>query len=192
MVHHAALEHRAPLAAGYDADFDPQRFSARYQADLANNLGNLLQRVTAMIGRYCAGQVPEPADGGPAEQELRRRFADLPNQVFAQVEGFAVQQALAAVMDALTAANQYLETASPWKRARAGESAAVAASLYCAAEAVRIAALLLTPVLPERSAEALRRLGCPADASQAGGLAWGGLAPGSPVSSGDPLFPRLE
>ena len=94
--------------------------------------------------------------------------------------------------DALTAANQYLETASPWKRARAGESAAVAASLYCAAEAVRIAALLLTPVLPERSAEALRRLGCPADASQAGGLAWGGLVPGSPVSSGDPLFPRIE
>jgi methionyl-tRNA synthetase len=180
------------MAPGYDADFDPQHFAARYQAELANNLGNLLHRVTAMIGRYCAGRIPAPGAPGPLEEALCQRFAALPEEVFGQVESFAVQQALAAVMDALTAANQYLEATAPWKLAKAGESGTVANSLYCAAEAVRIAALLLSPVLPERSAEILRRLGCDPAGPQAGGLAWGGLLPGSPVSGGDPLFPRVE
>jgi methionyl-tRNA synthetase len=177
------------MAPGYDADFDPARFSARYQADLANNLGNLLQRVTAMIARYCAGQAPEPGEPGAAEDELRERFTALPERVFTQVGGFAVQGALSAVMEALTAANQYLEKAAPWKSAKAGDSGAVAASLYAAAEAVRIAAVLLGPVLPERAAETLRRLGCPPGDTR---LTWGGLTPGTPVTSGEPLFPRME
>jgi methionyl-tRNA synthetase len=180
------------MTPGYDADFDPDRLAARYQADLSNNLGNLLQRVTAMIGRYCAGQVPTPPAPGPAEETLRASFAALPGQVFAQVEGFAVQQALAAVMDALTTANQYLEATAPWKQAKAGNQAAVDAALYHAAEAVRIGALLLSPVLPERSAETFARLGWQPPADLQSGLDWGGLIPGSQTTAGEPLFPRIE
>ena len=180
------------MAPGYDADFDPERMAARYQSDLSNNLGNLLHRVTHMITRFCGGQAPAPGSPGPEEDELRQRFTALPDVVFDAVEGFAVQQALAAVMEALTAANQYLEQTAPWKQAKNGTDEAVATSLYTAAEAVRLGALLLSPVLPERSAEVWRRLGWQPTADLAADLKWGGLKPGSHVLTGQPLFPRIE
>ena len=180
------------MAPGYDADFNSERLAARYQADLSNNLGNLLHRVTHMITRYCAGQVPTPGRPGPAESELKQRFSVLLAQVFAAVDIFAVQQALSAVMDGLTAANQYVEQAAPWKLAKNGAGEAVATSLYTAAEAVRLGTLLLSPVLPERAAEAWRRLGWQPAQDAGGGLEWGGLTPGSAVSTGEPLFPRIE
>ena len=104
---------------------------------------------------------------------MRQRFSALPAQVFAAVEGFAVQQALAAVMDSLSAANQYLEQTAPWKQAKNGDSQAVATSLYSAAEAVRLAPLLLSPVLPQRAAEVWRRLGWSARGRECRGLAMG-------------------
>jgi methionyl-tRNA synthetase len=180
------------MAPGYDADFDPERLVADYQNDLANNLGNLLHRITHMITRYCGGQVPALDSMGPDEEKLSQRFSALPAQVFAAVDGFAVQQALAAVMDCLTAANQYLEQTAPWKRAKNGNSQAVAASLYTVAEAMRLGALLLSPVLPERATEAWSRLGWQPSEDPAADLKWGCLKPGSPVLTGDPLFPRLE
>ena len=180
------------MAPGYDADFDPERFTASYHNDLANNLGNLLHRLTSMITRYCGGQVPAPGNPGPFEEELCQRFAALPGQVFAAVDGFAVQQALGAVMDGLTAANQYLQQTRPWEQAKNGAAGAVTTSLYHAAEAVRLGSLLLSPVLPERSAEVWRRLGWQPSQDHAADLAWGGLKPGSPVQTGAPLFPRIE
>jgi methionyl-tRNA synthetase len=180
------------MTPGYDADFEPERLAARYQSDLSNNLGNLLHRVTHMIARYCGGQVPAPGSPGPAEEELRQRFDTLPAQVFAAAEGFAVQQALTAVMDGLSAANQYLEQTAPWKQAKNGAGEAVATSLYTAAEAVRLSALLLSPVLPERAAETWRRLGWQPSQDHAADLNWGDLTPGSRVLTGAPLFPRLE
>ena len=174
------------MSPGYDAAFDPERLAARYHADLANNLGNLLQRVSAIITRSFDGQIPAAGRPGPAEEELRRRFEALPGQVFEQVESFAVQQALVKVMEALGTANQYLEAAAPWKKIKAGDLPAAARSLYAAGEAVRLAAVLLSPVTPERSAEVLRRLG---DAPAS--LAWGGLRPGSRLAPGEALFPRI-
>lgn len=180
------------MTPGYDADFDLDRLAARYQADLANNLGNLLHRATNMIGRYCGGRVPEPGAVGPAEEELRARFETSTSQVFTVLEGFAVQQVLATVMEGLSAANQYLEQSAPWKRAKNGEIEAVFTCLYTTAEVVRLAALLLSPVLPERSAEVFRRLGWQPSGQVQCDLAWGALLPGSLVTMGEPLFPRLE
>ena len=180
------------MTPGYDAEFDPKRMAARYQSDLSNNLGNLLHRVTHMITRYCGGQVPAPGSPGPGEDDLRQRFTALPDLVFAAVEGFAVQQALAAVMDGLTAVNQYLEQTAPWKLAKKEAGEAVATSLYTAAEAVRLGVLLLSPVLPERAAETWRRLGWQPSDDIAVDLIWGGLRPGSRVLTDEKLFPRIE
>jgi methionyl-tRNA synthetase len=175
------------MAPGYDADFDPERFALRYQTDLSNNLGNLLQRVTSMIERYCDGIIPEPAALGEEEETLRDCFRGLPEQIFAAIDQFAVQQALVLVLDGLTLANQALEKTAPWKQAKAGNLDSVRNILYTTAEAVRISAVLLSPVLPEKSKEILRRLGDPS-----ADLAWGGLEPGHPVQVGEPLFPRME
>ena len=180
------------MTPGYDADFDPERMAARYQSDLSNNLGNLLHRVTHMITRYCGGHLPAPGSPGPGENDLRQRFTALPDQVFAAVEGFVVQQALAAVMDGLTAVNQYLEQTAPWKLAKKGASEAVATSLYTAAEAVRLGVLLLSPVLPERAVETWRQLGWQPTEDIAADLKWGSLRPGSRVLTDEKLFPRIE
>ena len=177
------------MSPGQDAEFQPERLAARYQTDLANIYGNLLQRLTSMTWRYCGGKVPEPIGGGLAEAQLRERFEALPGYVFALVETLDLHEALGEVMNALVGVNQYLEECSPWKQALAGNRGSVNTALYSASEALRIASGLLLPVLPVQAAEAIRRLGAPALISQAD-LAWGALQPGAVVFNGDPLFPR--
>ncbi len=185
------------MTPGLDADFDTGRAAVRYTTDLANNLGNLLQRVTSMADRYLDGRLPGLADGaagtrGPEEDALRAQIEALPGAVFAQVEAFQVNAALALAMDGLAAVNGYLERAAPWVQAKQGNFGRVGVILSTAAEALRLAALLLAPVLPQKAAETCRRLGwaLPEDLSR--GLRWGCLPPGSQVQVAEPLFPRLE
>ena len=177
------------MSPGQDAEFQPERLLARYQTDLANIYGNLLQRLTSMIGRYCGGRVPEPIGGGLAEAQLRERFETLPGCVFERVETMNLHEGLGEVMNALVGLNQYLEDCSPWRQALAGNRGSVNTALYTASEALRIACGLLLPVLPLQAAEAVRRLGA-APIHTAADLAWGALQPGAAVINGDPLFPR--
>jgi methionyl-tRNA synthetase len=179
------------MQPGQDAEFHPERLAARYQTDLSNTFGNLLQRLTSMIGRYCGGKMPEPIGGGMPEAALRDRFEALPGAYFGHARAFAFNQALAEVMDALVEVNQYLEECAPWRQAAAGNRGAVNTALYTSCEALRIATGLLAPAMPVQSQEALRRLGAgPLTAIR--DLEWGALVPGRPVINGDPLFPRIS
>ena len=179
------------MTLGQDADFDEERLARRYNTDLANNLGNLLNRVVAMTVKYCGGAVPVPGEATENERALRAQVEALPGQVFAQVGAFQVNAALAAVMDALTAVNGYLERSAPWALAKQGQAARVATVLYTAAEALRLASVLLAPAMPEKTAELWRRLGWQAPADLLDGLAWGGLRPGSVVAGGEPLYLKI-
>lgn len=179
------------MALGQDADFDPERVAARYTTDLANNLGNLLQRVTSMTARYLGGTVGEPSAPGEDERALREQLTSLPDAVLAQVENFAVHNGLAQAMDALGAVNGYLERSAPWLKAKAGDAVRVADILYNAAEALRLVSVLLSPVMPGKAGEIWRRLGWQPPEDLRAGLAWGGLQPGNRVESGEPLFPRV-
>ena len=178
------------MTPGQDADFDEERLSARYTSDLANNLGNLLHRVVNMTSRYFAGRVPEPGPEGEEEKAIRGQASALPAKVFEQVENYAVNDALAQVMDVLAAANGYLERTAPWKAAKAGDLERVGTILYTTAEVVRLAGVLLAPVMPERSAELLRGLGWQPGELSREHLHWGVLPPGSQVNPGEPLFPK--
>lgn len=178
------------MTLGQDADFDPERAASRYNTDLANNLGNLLQRVTSMTARYLGGAAGEPEPPGAEERALQELVAGLPEAVLAQVEGFAVHSALAQTMEALGAVNAYLERSAPWVQAKAGRTARVAAILYTAAEALRLISVLLWPVMPGKAAEVWRRLGWQPAESLQEGLAWGRLKPGSRMENGPALFPK--
>ncbi len=182
------------MTPGLDADFDPQRLAARYTADLANNLGNLLQRVTSMTARYCRGTVPEPNSAciTAEERELRAQIEALAGEVFAQVEELSINAALEQILEALTAINGYLERTAPWLRTKEGDAARVGTILYTAGEALRLCSVLLWPALPERAEEIWRRLGWQPPAALQEGLAWGAWQPGSLATAGDPLFPRKE
>jgi methionyl-tRNA synthetase len=178
------------MTPGRDASFSRDLIEARYHADLANDLGNLLRRLVSMIDRYCDGEVPAPGDAAAEDAALRERCVDAVAPILAAVEALGVNDAVAQAMDLVGEINRYLERTAPWAQAKAGATERVATILYTAAEALRWGAVLLHPVMPERMGELLRRLGGEERTPDAGALVWGQLAPGRRVTKGAPLFPR--
>jgi len=178
------------MVLGRDAVFSQAGLRRRYEADLANDLGNLLRRVVSMINRYYQGQVPAPGQATPAEEPLREGATALVPWVFEQTAALAINPVLARLFEYVGQINLYLEQTAPWSQAKAGQTERVATSLYTAAEALRLAAVLLHPVLPQKTAEIWRRLGWSPPDPLRDGLAWGGLQPGSRVVIGAPLFPK--
>ncbi len=176
---------------GGDGDFTWERFEERYNADLANNWGNLVSRVATMAGKFREGRLAVPA-GPPSRLEAAAR-----ESVAAYVEAmdrFALHEAAAAVFRLIDAANLFLQESAPWALAKdAAKAAELDRVLYDAAEAVRIAAILLLPITPRASAETLRRFGLTAPASEVRleRATFGNAGPLT-LSAGDPLFPRLE
>ncbi len=180
------------MIPGQDADFDEERLAARYNNDLANTLGNLLHRVANMTARYFDGLLPAPADLSGEEFNLRQQAEALPGLVFERVDLFAVSDALEQIMSFLSATNAYLERTTPWKEAKSGSRERVATILYTAAEALRLAGVLLSPVMPEQAAELFCRLGWNQEVDLTNNLHWGSLRPNSPILQAEPLFPRFE
>ena len=176
---------------GPDGDFSYEAMVARYNADLANNFGNLANRVLNMAVNYCGGVVPDARADGPLAEAAARTFAGCA-AAFDQVD---YSGAFAAVWDLIRATNSYIEDQEPWKLHKAGDTVAVAAVLGDCLEALRVVALLASPVIPRAAAELWRRLGLPGtpeDQRLPAAAAWGLLPAGAPLEKGDPLFPRFE
>ena len=132
---------------------------ARYNADLANNFGNLASRVLNMAVNYLDGVSPEARENGPLRRAVGRRPRAACRAAMARLDfagGFG------AVWDLIRAANAYIEDRGAVGAAEGGDSAAVAAVLGDCLEALRIVALLASPVIPDAAGELWRRLGCPA------------------------------
>ena len=180
------------MTPGLDAEFSEERFSDCYRNDLSNNLGNLLNRVVSMAHRYCGGVLPGPGTPSAEDEDLRRQVEALPTQLFERIDTFAVNQALVCLTDILTTTNQYLERAAPWKLASTGDTQRLHAVLYCAAETLRLASVLIWPVTPTKALEIWRQLGWKPPAPLSRGLVWGGLQPGSTLPDPQPLFPGLK
>ena len=147
---------------GGDGDFSWERYDERYNVDLANNLGNLVNRVTAMAHRYRNGRVV-PAG------ETSSRLRDLPNEVATcyrrAMDAFAIHEAAASVFRLIDATNLHITETAPWTLAKDPASAdRLTQVLFDAAEAIRLAAVLLEPIMPSSSREILRRVGVSPDA----------------------------
>ncbi|GAC1320508.1 MAG: methionine--tRNA ligase [Chloroflexota bacterium] len=183
-----------------DANFTLENFEARYNADLANDLGNLVNRSASMIARYRDGIVPVPGDSDSLDSHVRELAHGAHETLVHAMDNFDPQSALNAVWDLVTRANKYAEESAPWalaKSARAGDAAAEArldTSLYTLSESVRLIGAMLEPFLPETARRIRRQLGLPEDdgTEWRARLRWGGLAPGTRVERASPLFPRLE
>src|SRR5262245_2657351 len=176
---------------GPDGDFSYEAMVLRYNADLANNFGNCASRVLNMAASYCDGVVPDARANRPLRDAAAAAFDGLSDAM----TRLDFSTGFGAVWDLLRATNSYIEERAPWALAKAGESIAVAEALGDCLEALRIVALLSSPVIPHASGELWRRLGLPGrpeDARLPDAAAWGQLPPGSRVEKGAPLFPRLE
>ena len=176
---------------GPDGDFSYESMVARYNADLANNFGNLASRVLNMAVNYCGGVVPDARADGPLVAAAAATFAGLTEHL----ERLDYASGFAAVWDLVRAVNSYIEDTEPWKLHKAGDADAVARVLGDCLEALRIIALLASPVIPRACTALWGRLGlagAPEDQRLPAAAAWGGLGAGGTLEKGDPLFPRLE
>jgi methionyl-tRNA synthetase len=173
---------------GPDGDFSYERMVDRYNADLANNLGNLLSRVATVVGSKCGGVGPAPASGSPLAPVAAEGYAAAA-AAWARV---APSDALDATWRLIRETNAYLEANEPWK---SEPGPAVDTVMGDALEALRIVAILAWPAVPSAAAEVWRRIGLdgsPADARLPESATWGKYPGGLAVEKGAPLFPRIK
>ncbi len=181
------------MVLGQDANFADEAFLTRYNADLANDLGNVVSRVTTMIQRYCGGVVPAVAPDAPAalEAELTRKAESTIAATLAAAAAFDFSQGLRETWELISALNKYIVAREPWALAKVPESRPLLeASLYTAADALRVVASLVEPVMPTASGRIRSMLGVKAESWT--GLKAGTLQAGARLGSIEPLFPRME
>ena len=182
------------MVLGLDANFSEVGLVNRLNADLANDLGNLLQRTLTMVGRYCDGRIPAAGDPAtPGDRTLVRVAEALGGKVADAVEVFAFHRALEAIWDLLNACNKYLDDQKPWELAKRDRDA-LQRVLGHVCEALRLTGLFLFPFLPATAEKMWAQLGMagpPADARLAEVGRWGAGAP-RPMRRGEALFPRVE
>ena len=140
---------------GPDGDFSYEAMVARYNADLANNFGNLANRVLNMAVNYCDGVVPDTRADGPLVDAAATAFGALTDGI----DELDYSSGFGAVWDLIRATNSYIEDRQPWALNKAGDAAAAAAVLGDCLEALRVVALLASPVIPRAAGELWRRLG---------------------------------
>jgi methionyl-tRNA synthetase len=184
---------------GLDADFSEEALVGRLNADLANDLGNLVSRATTLLAGAGGGQVPAPGLETPADAAIREGLARCRIEVDEAMADFAFHKALAAVWDFIGAVNRYVDAQAPWALAKdPARRSRLDTVLYTLAEAVRCLGVLLDPFLPEAAAK-IRRA-CPGGAAPAGApppprladLEWGRPPAGRQVERLSGLFPRVE
>lgn len=182
-----------------DADYTDEKLERRYNADLANDLGNLLNRTVSMIRRYRAGVVPSPDGPDPTDEDLRAVAAGLYDAIEqAMGRDFDPQAALVAIWDVVARTNRYVEKRAPWslaKAERSGDATAAArldTTLYHLAEALRVIAQALRPFLPGTAECIAGQIGFVLETpSWPAAFTWGQLPPGTQVSEPRPIFPRI-
>ncbi len=178
------------IAFGQDGDFSWERFEARYNADLANNLGNLVSRIASMAAKYREGLLRRPSS--PSDV-LRRKAEEALDRYPKAMEVYAIQDGTNAAFDLVNAVNEFITASEPWALAKdESNSERLSQVLYDSAEATRIAAVLLLPVIPSSAREILRRLGDGAEPFRLDSDAVWGARGDLRVDKGAALWPRLE
>jgi methionyl-tRNA synthetase len=180
------------MTLGQDANFSDEAILTRYNADLANDLGNVVSRTATMIARYCEGVVPT---AGPGDDLDRALETDIQRTIEAARGGFATFElsvALQAIWDVLVrGVNQYIVKREPWRLAKKPEDRRVLeTTLYHSADALRVIAALVDPVIPEAAGRIRRMLGFQQE--QWTDLKANTLRAGTRLGAIEPLFPRIE
>jgi methionyl-tRNA synthetase len=182
------------LSFSSDGDFSRSKLIRRYNDDLGNDLGNLLNRVVSMIGRYRSGAVPAPGESGDLEADLRLVAEQANVKAAHHIDRWELNEALEHIWLLVRRANQYLEGRKPWMLAKDEANAALLdTTLYTAAEATRLAGLFLAPFMPGTSDRIMAQLGLESvrDGAWISEGAWGSVT-FTDVNSAGPLFPRIE
>ncbi len=179
---------------GSDGNFSNELLINTINTDLANNLGNLVSRTTAMTEKYFGGTLPEDREGSEADSELIEMINAVRGRYEKQMDAFQIHLGIDEVFKLLQRANKYIDETTPWILARdESKKARLATVLYNLLEAIRVSLILLTPVIPDSCAKALDQIGADADCRtwESAGK-FGALPVNVSVRKGETLFPRLD
>jgi methionyl-tRNA synthetase len=178
------------LPFGNDGDFSHRAVVGRLNGDLANDLGNLAQRVLVMINRDCDAAVPDPGAPAAADQSLLDNAQDLLRITRSHMSDQAFHLALEAIWRVVGEANRYVDEQAPWVL-RQRDPARMRAVLYGLAETIRRLAILLQPFVPASAAKLLDQLSVPVERRDFAALGETPLAPGTPLPRPEGIFPRF-
>jgi methionyl-tRNA synthetase len=182
------------MNVGQDCDFNHDRFAVRYTADLSNDFGNLLSRIAKMLHLYCGGTVPNFDADSPEIAELRALWDATKSAVLVEYRNFAFSVALEKLFFFVSFVNKFIERQAPWKLAKSSESGdreKLQTALAAAVESVRLATVLLSPIMPATMGRALAAISLDPEADW-NNLEFGNCLTGKIVAEGVLLFPRME
>jgi methionyl-tRNA synthetase len=183
------------MVLGQDSSFSETGFVTRYNAELANDLGNLLNRTVVMADRYLDGVVPKVDPLSDIMAPLRTEAENASRSIQELLPRLDTSRIMEAVWALVRQANRFIETQAPWALAKdETRQEELKETLYGLLEVMRHVSIWVYPVMPERAQEMWRQLGLDSDVSEqtVDNLGWGGLQAGVKVKPGDPVFPRIE
>jgi methionyl-tRNA synthetase len=176
---------------GNDGDFSRRAIIGRINGDLANDFGNLAQRVLSMVAKNCGGAVPSPGPYTEADEALLGRAGQLIEQLRREYDAQAFHKALEATWAVVGDANRYVDDQAPWAL-RKTDPERMATVLYVLMEAIRHLAIVTQPVMPDSMSRLLDQLAVPADRRTFSDLGPGGaLHPGTALPKPAGIFPRF-
>ena len=179
---------------GSDGNFSNELLIQTINMDLANDLGNLVSRTTAMVEKYFGGTLPTERENSDADCDLKQMASTLRDRYETEMEHFQFQNALEQVFKTIQRANKYIDENAPWTLAKdPANRARLATVMYNLLETIRICAVLLTPFIPDSAEKIFDQIGaCPCCRTWEKANVWGSLRPDVTVHKGEALFPRID
>ena len=179
---------------GSDGNFSNELLIQTINMDLANDLGNLVSRTTAMVEKYFGGTLPTERENSDADCDLKTMASTLRDRYETEMEHFQFQNALEQVFKTIQRANKYIDENAPWTLAKdPANRARLATVMYNLLETIRICAVLLTPFIPDSAEKIFDQIGaCPCCRTWEKANVWGSLRPDVTVHKGEALFPRVD
>ena len=173
------------MVLGQDANFTMESFIKRYNSDLANDYGNLLNRVSTLIKKNYDGLIPDKGEQTSSEEEIIKSAEALLNGMSNKIKEMKINDSIEDIMKFVRSINKYMEEQKPWKLVKEDKVGA-GTIIYTAGESMRVATILLSPVMPNRCADVLHTF------NSGKSLKWGGLKPGVKLNDHETLFPRIQ